>query len=378
MYQRNSQGKIQLMQALIKELTSLKAQVEQAKAKLKIAEQSAEVNRLEAETKQADFWRDSAAATATSKRLADLKKHVEVWDGLSHRVNEALEMASLNDQSLKTELEHSALELGQTYAKLEFELKLAGPYDAGSAILSIYAGTGGTDAQDWAEMLERMYLRYSEQAGFKAEVLDLSPGEEAGLKSVTFEVNGPYAYGKLKGEKGVHRLVRLSPFNSDHLRQTSFALVEVMPRIDQPEQLEIDPKDLRIDVFRAGGHGGQSVNTTDSAVRITHLPTGLVVSIQNERSQLANREKAMAVLRSRLAALMLDQHKEKLSEIRGQNQSAEWGSQIRSYVLHPYTKVKDHRTGHETSAAEAVLNGDLDGFIEAYLASRIGQAEPKS
>jgi peptide chain release factor 2 len=233
--------------------------------------------------------------------------------------------------------------------------------------LSIHAGAGGTDAQDWAGMLLRMYVRYAEKAGWSVTTIEESAGDEAGIKSVTIEISGPFAYGKLKGEHGVHRLVRLSPFNADNLRQTSFAKVEIMPKIDRPDEVAIDEKDLKIDVYRSGGHGGQSVNTTDSAVRITHVPTGLVVAIQNERSQLQNRETAMTILRSRLAQLQMEQHAEALSELKGPNQSAEWGNQIRSYVLHPYKQVKDLRTRYETTDPDAVLDGSLDSLINAYL-----------
>ncbi|MBW3537984.1 peptide chain release factor 2 [Candidatus Parcubacteria bacterium] len=360
------------MQELTKQLQELLARIRAAMVQLGIAADQAELSRLESVMQAADFWADSAAAAAVSQRAASLRKHIEDWSRLEAEAGEALELARLGDDGLRDEISASYRRLAGEYARREFELKLSGPYDKNAAILSVYAGTGGTDAQDWAEMLLRMYLRYAQAAGFKTDLLDQSPGEEAGLKSVTAEISGPFAYGKLKSEKGVHRLVRLSPFNSDNLRQTSFALVDVVPQLDQTQEFEIDSKELRVDVFRAGGHGGQSVNTTDSAVRITHLPTGLVVAIQNERSQLQNKEKAMAVLKARLTALMLEQHKAEVSEIRGATQAAAWGNQIRSYVLHPYTKVKDHRTGAETAAAQAVLDGQLDSFIEAYLQSQIG------
>jgi peptide chain release factor 2 len=270
---------------------------------------------------------------------------------------------------LKLQLE----DLHKRFNALKAELKFSGPYDDYDAIISIFAGAGGTDAQDWAQMLLRMYVRWAENTGLSVTTIDESSGDEAGIKSVTLEVTGDFVYGKLKGEHGVHRLVRLSPFNADNLRQTSFAKVEVMPKVDQPEAIEIDEKDLKIDVYRSGGHGGQSVNTTDSAVRVTHVPTGITVAIQNERSQLQNKETAMTILRSRLIALQLEQHKEKVSELKGPNEQAAWGNQIRSYVLHPYKQVKDLRTRFETSDPEKVLDGELDGFIDAYLEFTIGQ-----
>jgi peptide chain release factor 2 len=276
---------------------------------------------------------------------------------------------------MESELAVQLGELESRFDALKSDLMLTGPYDDHDTIVSVHAGAGGTDAQDWAGMLLRMYVRFCEQHDLDVQIIDESPGEEAGLKSATLEISGPQAYGKLKGEHGVHRLVRLSPFNSDNLRQTSFAKVEVMPKIDQPDDLLIDDKDLKVDVFRSGGHGGQSVNTTDSAVRITHLPTNIVVVIQNERSQLQNRETAMTILRSRLAQLQLEQHKETLSELKGPNEQAAWGNQIRSYVLHPYKQVKDLRSRYETSDAEGVLDGKLNPFIDAYLEYAIGKTD---
>jgi peptide chain release factor 2 len=270
-----------------------------------------------------------------------------------------------------SELESTLQEIGTRFDTLKEALKFSGPYDDSDAILSIHAGAGGTDAQDWSQMLLRMYVRYAEKAGWQVTTVEESPGEEAGIKSVTLEVSGDFAYGRLKGEHGVHRLVRLSPFNAES-RETSFAKVEVMPKIDTPDAIIIDEKDLKIDVYRSGGHGGQSVNTTDSAVRITHLPTGIVVAIQNERSQLQNRETAMTILRSRLAQLQLEQHAERLSDLKGPNEQAAWGNQIRSYVLHPYKQVKDLRTSHTSTDPDAVLDGELEPFIAAYLEHSLG------
>jgi peptide chain release factor 2 len=255
---------------------------------------------------------------------------------------------------------------------------LSGEYDRGDALLAIHAGAGGTDSQDWAEMLERMYLRWAENHGYRTEILDTTEGEEAGIKSVTIAVDGPYAFGYLRPEKGVHRLVRLSPFDAAHRRHTSFALVEVLPQVEDDVEVEINPNDLRIDTYRSAGAGGQNVQKNDTAVRITHLPSGIVVTCQNERSQVQNRENAMRVLRARLLEMKQQEQEEQLAILRGEYTKAEWGSQIRSYVLHPYQMVKDHRTEYETGNTQAVLNGDLDGFIEAYLRYRLGGNTPRA
>jgi peptide chain release factor 2 len=301
------------------------------------------------------------------KQISKLEGQIQPWLDLEKNLSDLIELGKLKDDTLTGEIEDQYKKIEAKFLELKEDLKFSGPYDDHDAIISIHAGAGGTDAQDWTQMLLRMYSRYFEKNRWGVTVVDESPGEEAGLKSVTLEVDGPFVYGKLRGEHGVHRLVRLSPFNADHLRQTSFSKVEVMPKLDRPDELYIDEKDIKTDVYRSGGHGGQSVNTTDSAVRLTHIPTGITVSIQNERSQLQNRETAMTLLRSRLAQLQLEQHQEKLSELKGPNQSAEWGNQIRSYVVHPYKQVKDLRTRHESSDPDAVLNGDLDPFINAYL-----------
>jgi peptide chain release factor 2 len=323
--------------------------------------------KIDDETLKSDFWKDNLLAQEKLKQQAKLAKQIEPWQKLEVSLNDILELSSMNDEALSGDLVKQIDEASSLYNLLKEDLKLNGPYDDHDAILSIYAGAGGTDAQDWTQMLFRMYVRWAEKNDFNIKTIDEAPGDEAGLKNVTFEVSGPFAYGKLKSEHGVHRLVRLSPFNSAGSRETSFAKVDVLPKVDSPEELDIDDKDLRIDVYRSGGHGGQSVNTTDSAVRITHIPTGMAVAIQNERSQLQNRETAMTILRSRLIQLQIDQHREKISELKGPNQSAEWGNQIRSYVLHPYKQVKDLRTKHESNDPEAVLNGGLDEFISAYL-----------
>jgi peptide chain release factor 2 len=317
-----------------------------------------------------DFWSDNETAQKISKEQSSLEARIAFWKSLKKDADDLVELASMNDKSLSAEITSQYESINTRYQKARRELQFSGPYDNSDVILSIFSGAGGTDAQDWAQMLLRMYTRYAEAESLNMTTIDISSGDEAGLKSVTVELSGgTFLYGKLKGENGVHRLVRLSPFNADSLRQTSFARVEIVPKVTSPDAVEIDEKDLKIDVYRSGGKGGQSVNTTDSAVRITHMPTNIVVAIQNERSQLQNRETAMTILRSKLAQLQLEQHKDKISELKGPNEQAAWGNQIRNYVLHPYSMVKDTRNKHETTDVQGVLDGNINEFIEAYLDS---------
>ena len=305
---------------------------------------------------------------------------VEEWtelDTQARSIDELLALALEEDD--ETLLEGLTEELGAVKSKLddlEFKLVLSGEYDQRNAIVALHAGAGGVESQDWVRMLIRMYLRWAEKRGLSGEVLDVSSGEEAGIKSAVFQVSGPYAYGYLKAERGVHRLVRLSPFDADHARHTSFALVEVLPEAEEGVDVTIESEDVRIDVFRAGGAGGQSVQKNSTAVRVTHLATGLKVSCQNERSQHQNKEIAMKILLARLVEREMKLRAQEMDRLKGEHISAEWGNQIRSYVLHPYRMVKDHRTGHETSDAEAVLDGDIGEFVEAYLASTVGDAQP--
>jgi peptide chain release factor 2 len=306
------------------------------------------------------------------REISTIKEEVEEWQSLRTNIADTLEFAQLGDDSMLSDLEAETALIEQDVAKREFEAMLSGPYDRGDALLAIHAGAGGTDSQDWAEMLQRMYLRWTERKGYQTSILDTTFGEEAGIKSVTISVSGRYAFGYLRSEKGVHRLVRLSPFDSAHRRHTSFAMVEILPKVEEDAQIDINPDDLRIDVFRSSGAGGQNVQKNATAIRITHNPTGIVVSCQNERSQLQNKQNAMTVLRARLLEVKQQEQQDKMAELRGEYQKAEWGSQIRSYVLHPYQMVKDHRMEFETGNTQAVLDGDLDGFIEAYLHSRVG------
>ncbi len=346
-------------------------EIRSATTTIKLEHKTAKLEELLQVSGDASFWEDSERAQLHMQAQAKLQSEIEPWKSLLEQAQDTLELANLEDETLESDLTKQLYILQKTFESLKKDLTFNGPYDDHAVILAIHAGAGGTDAQDWAQMLLRMYVRWAEQNNFKVHIMSESPGEEAGIKSVELEMSGKFAYGKLATEHGVHRLVRQSPFNADAKRQTSFAKVEVMPRIDRPEEVPLDDADLKIDVYRAGGHGGQSVNTTDSAVRVTHIPTGVVVAIQNERSQLQNKETALTILRSKLAQLQIEQHSEKLSEIKGPNEQAAWGNQIRSYVLHPYKMVKDLRTRHETTDVDGVLDGDLDPFIDAYLETNL-------
>lgn len=304
------------------------------------------------------------------KNISSLREEVTAWNSLKQQSRDLAELAKIDDESLRTDLESEIKKFETDLEKLSFAAMFSGPYDHDEAILAIHAGAGGTDSQDWAEMLQRMYLRWMEDHGFTAEIVDTTPGEEAGIKSATIAVGGRYAFGYLRSEKGVHRLVRLSPFDAAHRRHTSFALVEVLPQVSMDEvDIEINPSDIKMDVFRSSGAGGQSVQKNATAVRLTHIPTGIVATCQNERSQNQNREFAMRILRARLLELRQAEKDEERAVLRGEYTKAEWGNQIRSYVLHPYQMVKDHRIDFQAGNAQAVLDGDLDGFMEAYLKS---------
>ncbi|MBN2044821.1 MAG: peptide chain release factor 2 [Anaerolineales bacterium] len=332
----------------------------------------AELKDLEKQAEDPTIWDDPQSAQKLMKKIAALRNRIESWEILIHRLADARELAEMDDESIRADLEKEAAELAHQVHQKELNTMLSGEYDQGDALLTINAGAGGTDSQDWSQMLQRMYLRWAERRGYQTEILDITEGEEAGIKSVTIAVNGRYAYGYLRPEKGVHRLVRLSPFDSNNRRHTSFTQVEVLPQVEDDTGIELDPTDLKIETFRAGGAGGQNVQKNDTAVRITHIPSGIVASCQNERSQTQNKENALKVLKGRLLELKQQEEESERAKLRGEYQKAEWGSQIRSYVLHPYQMVKDHRTNFEVGNAQSVLDGDLDGFIEAYLQSQVG------
>ena len=326
---------------------------------------------MEKQSVQPDFWLDQVGAQSVMQLLSEQKKVVQRWRGLERRVTDIAELISLaeEDVSLMVEIQSEIDKVSSRLDELELEMAFSSEYDARNAILAIHAGAGGTESQDWAQILLRMYLRWAERRGYEAEILDVSPGEEAGIKSAIVGVSGDYACGYLKSEHGVHRLVRLSPFDADHARHTSFVLVEVMPEAEADVDVKIETDDLKVDVFRSSGPGGQHMQKTSSAVRLTHLPTGLMATCQSERSQHQNKEIALRILQARLLKLELAKRAEERAKLRGKRITAGWGNQIRSYVLHPYKMVKDHRTDYETSDAEAVLDGELDGFITAYLRS---------
>ncbi|MCB9823151.1 peptide chain release factor 2 [Candidatus Nomurabacteria bacterium] len=351
------------MQDQIKKISIISGELDSSFRELDFDRKLLELDEINKELEDPHVWDNSENAQKLSKKQAKLKLTVEPWVTLKQKIDEARELAEMGDESLSSEISKQIEEALRYLDDLKKSLKYNGPYDDHDAVIRLQAGAGGVDAMDWTSMLERMYLRWAEKSGYKAELVDESRGEEAGIKSATITISGVNAFGKLQSEHGVHRLVRLSPFNSDNLRQTSFAMVEVLPQIDEPDEVEIDEKDIRVDVFRASGHGGQSVNTTDSAVRITHIPTNIVVSIQNEKSQIQNKETAMKILRSKLAQLQVEQHAERISELKGPNQEAAWGNQIRNYVLHPYSQVKNTKTKFEVKDAQKVLDGDLDPFL---------------
>lgn len=326
---------------------------------------------LEAEVQQPDFWNNQETARVKTQELAELQKELDTWLQIQKDVDDTLELAAItekeSDTGMQQEIEKKITELQKRFANLEFYILLGDEYDTRDAIVAIHAGAGGTDSQDWAEMLQRMITRFAEQRGWRVRVLEQSRGQEAGIKSATLHVSGRYAYGYLQSENGVHRLVRISPFDAEQMRHTSFALIEVIPDLGDIAEIEIDENDLRIDVFRSGGHGGQSVNTTDSAVRIVHIPTGITVVCQNEKSQHQNKASALNILKSRLHKRIKEEQDAEKKKLRGEFTSAEWGSQIRSYVLHPYKMVKDHRTEYQVNDPDRVLEGDLEGFMESYL-----------
>ena len=364
-----------IMKEFQTKITDLEIRVSALFDSAEIQKKETEIANLEKKSAASTFWQDNQKASSIMQELADLQAEIANFKQLKLELQELEELCEVLSQEKHSakeeqELDKKILILEKKIASLEFQKSFSGKYDKNDAIISIYSGAGGVDAQDWSEMLLRMYLRFCEKHNFKTKLDEKTAGQEAGIKSATLEISGKYAYGNLRSESGVHRLVRLSPFNSDNLRQTSFALVEVMPVIEEIKEVVIDPKDLRIDVFRASGPGGQGVNTTDSAVRITHLPTGLQVACQNERSQLQNKESAMKLLKAKLHKIYLENLENQKDQLRQKSVAVEWGSQSRSYILHPYKLVKDHRTKFETSDALGVLEGNLDEFIQAYLKNK--------
>ncbi|MDP3964176.1 MAG: peptide chain release factor 2 [bacterium] len=366
------------MKELISEIKALAEKISATWGRFDLDRKKTGLKALEIEASDPEFWNDQNHARQVNRQITELGDEINTWERIRSEVDDLLLLAQEAEKESSADMADEFVsqlkKLRDEFDHLEFYVLLNGKYDTRDAIVAIHVGTGGVEAQDWSAMLLRMYLRYCEKKGWTTRILDKSMGDEAGIKSATFEVEGRYAYGYLKAEAGVHRLVRLSPFDADHQRHTSFSLVEVLPQLEDVEEVQIDPKDLRIDTFMASGHGGQSVNTTYSAVRIVHLPTKISVSCQNERSQMQNKETAMKILKTKLHQLYENEKQEEKQRLRGEYTSAEWGNQIRSYVLHPYQMVKDHRTKHETQETEAILGGDIEAFIETYLRQQVGKA----
>ena len=363
------------MDNLISLLKQMKERIDGLMERLDISGKSEQARDLEEQSGAPDFWDNPETAQKIMQEFAKLKGEVERWQSVANRINDAIELAQMDDPSLLEDLTTEVTALTKVVDKLEFQALLSEPYDSENAIFAIHAGAGGTEAQDWAKMLERMYLRWAEQNGFKIEILDRSDGEEAGIKSMMMSVRGDYAYGYLLSEQGVHRLVRLSPFDAANRRHTSFAKVELWPDIQGEIDVQVNEKDLRIETYRAGGAGGQNVQKNDTAVRITHTPSGIVVQCQNERSQKQNRERAMQILKVRIFEMERQKQEAQLATLKGENVDAGWGNQIRSYVLHPYQMVKDHRTDFETGNTGAVLDGRLNEFMDAFLRLRVARTQ---
>jgi peptide chain release factor 2 len=355
------------MEHLVSLLKAMKQRIDGLMARLDIPTKNERIEAIQTEAGAPDFWNDPEAAQKLMQEMARLREEVDRWQAVANRINDALELAQMNDESLHTELTTEVDALSGVVERLALQALLSGPYDHEDAILAIHAGAGGTDSQDWAQMLERMYMRWAEQNGYKVEVIERMEGEEAGIKSVTMSIKGEYSYGYLQSEQGPHRLVRLSPFDAANRRHTSFAKVELWPDIQGQIDIELNEKDLKVETYRAGGAGGQHVQKNDTAVRMTHLPTGIVVQCQNQRSQMQNRERALQILKARLFEMERQKQEVELASLKGENIDASWGNQIRSYVLHPYQLVKDHRTEYETGNTGAVLDGRLNEFMDAYL-----------
>jgi peptide chain release factor 2 len=362
------------MENLVSLLTTMKDRIDGLMARLDIPGKQQRIEALETEAGAPEFWNNPDTAQKTMQEMARLKEEVDRWQGLANRIDDTIELTQLDDESLFEDLTKEVESLSALVDRMGLQALLSGSYDRENAILAIHAGAGGTDSQDWAQMLERMYLRWADENGYKVEIIERSEGEEAGIKSVTMSIKGEYAYGYLQSEQGVHRLVSLSPFDAAHRRHTSFAKVELWPDIQGQIDIEINEKDLKVETYRSSGAGGQNVQKNDTAVRMTHLPTGIVVQCQNQRSQLQNRERALQILKARLFEMERRKQEEQLAALKGENVEAGWGNQIRSYVLHPYQMVKDHRTGHETGNTAAVLDGRLNEFMDAYLRAKVAGA----